>query len=115
MKRSTLKNKADKLWGKRIHERDQSCVVCGSEPAQAHHIIGRKNYRLRWELDNGVLLCPKHHTFDTKFSAHQTPTLFGEWFEENYPERHQFLRDHVNEFWDKDYEKVIGGLNEPST
>jgi hypothetical protein len=96
-----------KLWGMYIHRRDEVCQVCGGYPANAHHVVGKMNYRLRFEPDNGILLCPKHHTFDSKFSAHGTPTLFGEWFAEKYPQRHQFIKDHVNEFWDKDYDKII--------
>lgn len=111
--RKTLGKKCDKKWGMYIHRRDdEKCVVCGKTPAQAHHIISRKNYRLRWEPDNGVLLCCKHHTMDSKFSAHGTPTLFGEWFEEHYPQRHQFLRDTVNEFWNKDYDEILERFNE---
>lgn len=111
-KRKTLGKKCDKKWGFYIHFRDNDeCVVCGSSPAQAHHLIGRRNFRLRWEPDNGVLLCPKHHTFDTKFSAHQTPTIFSEWFKETYPQRDQFLKDTVNELWNKDYDEILERFN----
>jgi hypothetical protein len=109
--RKSLEKKATRLWGQAVHQRDEErCQVCGSSPAQAHHLVGRRNYRLRFEPDNGILLCPKHHTFDSKFSAHQTPTIFGEWFESKYPERHQFIRENVNEIWDKDYDKVLRKL-----
>lgn len=109
--RTTSSNKALKIWGEKVHERDNDrCQVCGATPAQAHHIVGKRNFKLRFELHNGILLCSKHHVMDSKFSAHGTPTLFGEWFESKYPERHQFLRDHVNEIWDKNYDNILEKL-----
>ena len=45
----------------------------------AHHIFGRRNKSVRWELTNGICLCPLHHTFSSTFSAHQTPTAFTQW------------------------------------
>jgi hypothetical protein len=38
-------------------------------------------------LDNGITLCPSHHTFNHEFSAHRTPEAFKRWFEEKYPDR----------------------------
>jgi hypothetical protein len=38
-------------------------------------------------LDNGITLCPSHHTFNHEFSAHKAPEAFKWWFEENYPDR----------------------------
>ena len=111
--RKTSKNKCDKLARMYALRRDSECCqVCGSLSTNVHHIVGRRNYRLRWEPDNLLVLCPKHHTFDTKFSAHQTPTIFGEWFADKYPQRNQFLKDTVNEIWDKDYDKILEVFNE---
>lgn len=35
----------------------------------AHHIEGRTRLSTRWDLNNGVALCPAHHTFG-QISAH---------------------------------------------
>jgi len=113
VKRKTLKNKANKLWKEAIWERDDDkCQYCGMPSRNAHHVVGKANHRLRWELLNGLNLCPKHHTFDTKFSAHGTPTIFAEWFKKTYPYRNTYIKKYVNEVWDKDYDKVFKGLKE---
>ena len=56
------------------------CVLCGeTHYVNAHHIFGRVNRSVRWDLDNGICLCPLHHTLGT-FSAHQNPE-FTKWIE----------------------------------
>lgn len=54
-----------------------ACQVCGAESRpNAHHIFSRSNYSVRWDLANGITLCPAHHTLSSKFSAHKTPEEF---------------------------------------
>jgi hypothetical protein len=109
--RKTLSNKCDKLWREAIWDRDSDCCAyCGAPARNAHHLIGRRNHRLRWEINNGINLCPSHHTFSTQFSAHNASPVFDEWFRIKYPKRDEFLKDHVNEIWDKDYDKVLEKL-----
>ena len=40
-------------------------------------------------LDNLVVLCPSHHTFNHEFSAHRTPEAFKRWFKKKYPARYR--------------------------
>lgn len=47
----------------------------------AHHIYSRKNKSVIWDINNGICLCSKHHTFSDTFSAHKTPTEFTYWLE----------------------------------
>lgn len=80
--------KLDKQWRDAIRSRDKCCQVCGGTSfLNAHHVIGRRNRNVRWDLDNGVLLCSGCHTFRVQ-SAHQDPLWFSEWFMENYPDRY---------------------------
>ena len=81
MKSETKKinDKLDKAWSASIRSVNR-CEYCGKrESLNAHHIFGRKNLSVRWDLNNGVCLCAGCHVFNTHFSAHQTPTLFTEW------------------------------------
>ena len=67
----------DHLWSKAVKKRaGNQCEVCGSQGTlHAHHIFSRRFYSLRWDLENGVCLCFKHH-----FGyAHQDPINFYEW------------------------------------
>ena len=75
------KKKKDIDWALAIKERDgYKCVYCGSKDyLNSHHIYSRNNLSTRFDLDNGITLCAKHHTFSKEFSAHQTPTEFVFW------------------------------------
>lgn len=81
-KKSELKrvnNKLDKTWSILIRSAGACEYCCSVNHLQAHHIFGRRNQSTRWDLNNGICLCPGCHTFSNDFSAHQTPTTFTEW------------------------------------
>jgi predicted restriction endonuclease len=65
-------------WSLKVKElANFKCEKCGStEYLNSHHIFGRKNKSVRYDVDNGCCLCAGHHKFKTDFSAHETPLLF---------------------------------------
>jgi len=67
----------DKDWREKImYKFDYTCAFCPeTKRINAHHIIPRTFKELRWDLENGIALCPKHHKF-SKFSAHKNPLWF---------------------------------------
>lgn len=79
---ASLSKVADILWS-RVVRTPWACEYCGkTEFLNAHHIFGRNNKWLRWELANWCCLCSGCHTFSSVFSAHKTPTEFTYWLEE---------------------------------
>lgn len=57
------------------------CEVCGKKKyLHTHHIIGRRNYQVRWDLENGVALCSGCHKMKIQ-SAHEDPLWFRGWLE----------------------------------
>ena len=81
-KRKTLTNKLDKLVSE-IARSGGVCEFCGAKGyLNAHHIFTRTMRSVRWDLDNLICLCSKHHVFSTEFSAHGTPLPFAEWVRE---------------------------------
>ena len=78
---SKLNGKLDVAWSKIVKLRaGMRCEKCGEvRTLNSHHIIGRVNKQLRWNLENGCCLCVSCHKFSPTFSAHQTPTIFTEW------------------------------------
>ena len=90
------KNFCDELWKKLIHlEYNHECPICkslglSSEDTilNAHHLISRRVFKYRWNTDNGILICPKHHEFDLLLSAHTAPWGFEEWMKNNLPEKY---------------------------
>jgi len=73
----------EKDWSLAIRSRDGwNCVICGS-PAHtnAHHIIPREHKKYKFDLDNGITLCTKHHKFSRQISAHNNPMAFFLWLQ----------------------------------
>lgn len=65
-KRSTLRNRADKLFSQLIRARDKCCLKCGTtEDLQCAHIIGRSYKAVRWDEANAIALCRSDHLYYT--------------------------------------------------
>ena len=82
--RKTMRNKCDKLWADLIKLiAYNQCEKCGAKhpTLNAHHIFSRSNFSVRWSYDNGVALCPAHHTLANN-SAHKAPAEFTELLKE---------------------------------
>lgn len=73
-RKSNLKKKCDALWRDIIKERSgwrsEVSGECGSYSdngkvigLEAHHIVGKPTYSLRYDLDNGICLTTKEHIF----------------------------------------------------
>ena len=81
-KRRKLRDQLDKLWSEIVKQR--AGYVCEYKTCNkvdylnSHHIFGRSNLSVRWDLNNGACLCPGHHTFNN-YSAHKAPIWFIEW------------------------------------
>lgn len=82
-----------RLWGIAIRVRDQdTCQRCGRRAPRwkldAAHILSRGSApRLKYELDNGILLCVLCHRW-----ADSEGEAFRAWIEERWPGRIQRLR-----------------------
>jgi len=60
-----LKKDCDELWSKIVKYRagNKSEYSGKNESLNAHHIFGKSNYRLRYELDNGICLTKGEHFY----------------------------------------------------
>ena len=97
---SKLKSKADKLW-RTVGKSNSSCEVCEKYPEQKviynqlhpHHVCGRRNEQLRWDIRNRCWLCPTHHTLG-RISAHNTPRWFNEeFFKVIRPQDYEYIKE----------------------
>jgi hypothetical protein len=89
--------KEDRAWAKLIKDKfNNKCIICGSsEKLNAHHLIPREIKKFKYDLDNGVALCPKHHRFSFELSAHQNPIAFIMWLEKNHPELLKIIKKKI--------------------
>jgi len=83
---ATLKRKLDRIWSLTVRAKyENKCIICGSTSnPNAHHLIHRIISKYRWDVNNGVCLCPKHHLFGLDISAHKGPFLFFEFLRLNH-------------------------------
>lgn len=73
-----LKNQLRNLWRGCVLKRfEYKCVVCSqTKLPNCHHIIPEHVFvSMRYDVDNGVILCPSHHKFG-KLSAHKNALWF---------------------------------------
>ena len=88
-----------------LKKRDVVCQVCfKADNLEVHHIVTRNNKFLKYDMNNGILLCADHHVYSPVFSAHRTVRLFLDWFENRYPERWEYLQRHKNKVFHKELE-----------
>ena len=93
-----------KKWSEAVRARDNfTCQYCGikrgdllnnkTAKIDAHHILPRaiKDNPLKFDIQNGISLCPKHHKFSTSESFHKNPLIMLEWFKSKYPVRYNYL------------------------
>ena len=87
MSKKSERVKKHKAWRSLVLERDKCCQICGRTDGRlnAHHLLPKQYKELRYDIDNGMILCWQHHKAG-KFSPHQNPIWFYKWLETNRPE-----------------------------
>ena len=83
---------------------NNSCEYCGKKVGEikkvdAHHLQSRriKNNPLKYDIMNGISLCPLHHKFSTKESFHNSPIVTITWLIKNMPNRYNYVLEHYND------------------
>ena len=84
--RKSLEKKLDEQWRVDVRKAWLSkvgpyCAVptCKNPARDAHHIFSRRARGVRWDVKNGIMLCPYHHTLGVP-SAHKCPIDNPLWF-----------------------------------
>lgn len=94
-----------RLWSEAVRSRDaHECIYCGIKAGEinkngkktkcdAHHCQTReaKDSPLKYDIRNGVTLCPSHHKFSNEISAHKCPITFYKWLSQHYPYQYNFV------------------------
>jgi hypothetical protein len=75
-------NRQFKEWSLKVKERDgfKCCLCSKTENLNAHHILPREIKEFRFDIDNGITLCPSHHKYSLEISSHRNPFVFYTWF-----------------------------------
>jgi len=61
-KKARLRNQCDRLWYQICLKRNPNCLLCGIPANYVHHFFRKGSHaHLRYDLENGITLCKKHH------------------------------------------------------
>jgi len=115
-----------KIWSEKVRARaNKSCEYCGKKIGEigesgnpinkvdAHHLNTRymKSNPLKWDISNGISLCPFHHKFGI-LSFHKSPVITIEWLRLNIPDRHSHVLTHFNESVDLTNREILAKIEE---
>ncbi len=90
----------DKAWSQAVKIRaGYKCEISGMSKHQcrlnSHHIVGKRNFTLRWDLRNGLCISSSKHTL-ARQSVHQDPEWARQWLLENRKEDFEYLESKKN-------------------
>jgi hypothetical protein len=99
--------KKEEEWSRLIRTKDGwCCCICGNPyKPNAHHIIPRDVKEFKYDLDNGITLCVKHHKFSRVISAHQNTVGFHMWLKKYRPFQLEVMENKY-----RDYLKRVEGI-----
>lgn len=93
--------KDHKLWREIILEKfNRECVICQStNRLTAHHLISSRIKEFRFNENNGIALCSRHHTYyDGPLSPHNDSAIqFFIWLLNNHPKVVKWVEDNCDE------------------
>lgn len=99
MKRGYGKGHRD--WRSKVLAKfDNKCVICGEDHMlNAHHLIPWEVEEHRTDINNGIALCPKHHTkYGHGLSPHSHGSaLFFIWMMRHRPDILKWVEEHFYE------------------
>lgn len=98
-KKAARMKDCDTVWRKIILALfDCRCAVCGKGDGQVHvhHLISRASHFFRHNVNNGIALCPRCHTFNPQLSAHAAPWAFDVWMQDHRPEQYAWWAKNRN-------------------
>ena len=109
VKRTTQRNKADRLFSLYIRARDKCCVKCGrTQNLQCAHVFSRSYLKVRFDPRNAVALCAGCHKYLTHHGIEHEDFFRARMGDEAYEE----LRNDARGIGDKvDYEEVLAWLS----
>lgn len=107
-KRTTLRNKCDKLFSIFIRARDKVCVACGSaRNLQCAHVFSRRYLKVRWDERNAVALCAGCHVKFTHFPLEWEDFIIERMGQDEYT---QLRADARETSYKVDYEATLEDL-----
>lgn len=82
-----------KQWSIDVRNRDgNKCSICGvTKYIHAHHILPKEVKEFKFDIENGIAICAKHHRYSREISGHANSFTFMIWFMENRKSQYEVL------------------------
>ena len=90
-----------------------NCQFYGERGIEVHHVIPQsKSQRLKYEITNGILLCPYHHDLAEKDAEEFLKALRGKWSEmyRAYEENLKSVNQPQMPLWSSELQQSAGEL-----
>lgn len=109
-----MHERADELARTKCMEREAYCQMegleplyetCGGPSSWCHIVEKVQPYIMRWDQMNCLKMCRNHHAFYTFRHARWMLQV-----EKYFPENWAYIREHINDVFDGDYESLIKEL-----
>jgi hypothetical protein len=89
----------DTLWAEAVKLKAGNICIIDRKPCSlnAHHLIGRSNYKYRWDIENGLSLGIYRHTMANDLCAHGSTSAthaFAIRIMLDYPKRWKWFQEH---------------------
>lgn len=87
-----------KQWSIDVRNRDgNKCLICGvTKYIHAHHILPKEIKEFKFDLENGLAICAKHHKYSREISPHSNSFTFMLWFMENREDQYNNLKRRID-------------------
>lgn len=109
-----LVKKLDKEWSLVVKTRDNfKCIICGvTGLLHTHHIIPRQIHEFRHDIKNGITLCPRHHKYSYKISAHKNPLYFYNILKSIRLEQYEYIIDKYSKLYESQRQDLNTAISE---
>lgn len=112
-----------KKWSE-VVRKNQTCEYCGKKvgdlslegkpllKVDAHHVQSRKvkDNPLKFDIENGICLCPLHHKFSCNESFHRSPVITINWLMINRPKSFKYILENFNVTVDLQNREVLKAI-----
>ncbi len=93
--KKTENRELDEMWKEKVNQRDEYfCCICNRKlegrSCNTHHILPKGIKGMRWEVNNGITLCPSHHRLGL-YSAHLNAIWFTFWLKTNRSKQFDYI------------------------
>ena len=104
-----LNTKRLKEWSIAVRARDGNvCSYCFADKyVHAHHLFPKEIKEFKFDIDNGIALCAKHHKYDNLFAPHKNALAFVYWMTQNRSQQLRTIQTKYNNYLIENSQDIV--------